>query len=185
MKNVWVLSIKTSLSYACEWGSDLKTETYAFENFEKAREFLRAKLKKFAYSKNSMFDGHGNIIHFKKHLDNAWEPDDDEELLDALTKANLSKVYNAVKSIFEGNNVDISEFNDYYSDWLIAVEFKNGVMTMYGEGDGPCNGYDPRFNSNMFDMSEEKNYFLYIEDLFGQEDDPTNLCIDLTKAEVL
>jgi len=53
---------------------------------------------------------------------------------------------------------------------------------MYGYDDGPCNGYDPKIATNMFDMTEEKDYYLYVDDMFGQ-DASSELYIDLKKIE--
>ena len=55
MKNTWVLSIKTSLPKVCESAGELKTHVFTFESFEDARAALRKALKKYTFSKNSMF----------------------------------------------------------------------------------------------------------------------------------
>ena len=68
MKNTWVLSIKTSLPEVCENRGDLQTSIYTFDSFDEARTALRKALKKYAFSKNSMFDGKGNIIYFHKYI---------------------------------------------------------------------------------------------------------------------
>ena len=185
MKSLWVLSVKTSLPNVCELASDMKTEFYAFESFDDAKKSLKKKLKELAFSKNAMFDGEGNMIYFKKYLDDEWEPDDGEEIwADALTKSVLSKIYDAVKSIFEGKSTTISGFLGYYDDAMIAVEITNDTMTMRGEDDGPINGYNPTFATNMFDMSEVKDYFLYVDDRFGQDDATSELYIDLKKVDI-
>lgn len=186
MKNLWVLSVKTSLPYVCEFASDLKTEFFAFESFETAKQALRNKLKEYAFSRNSMFDGNGNMIYFKEYVERmTWEADEDEEYdEDALTKSVWQKIYNAVKCIFQGENADISEFEDEYTDYMIAVEFNNSTMTMRGDDDGPCNGYCPEFATNMFDMSEEKDYYLYVDDRFGQIYATSELYIDLKMVEI-
>ena len=68
MKNTWVLSIRTSLPKVCESAGELKTYVFVFESFEEARFALRRALKNYAFSKNSMFDGRGHIVHFLKYL---------------------------------------------------------------------------------------------------------------------
>ena len=79
MKNTWVLSIKTSLPKVCESHGDLKTSIYTFDSFDEARAALRKALKKYAFSKNSMFDRKGNIIYFHKYIaDLAYDDDMDE-----------------------------------------------------------------------------------------------------------
>ena len=65
---------------------------------------------------------------------------------------------------------------------MIAFDYSNGVIRFYGDDDGSCNGYDPVIYTNMFDMREEKDYFMYIEDLLGQDEYASQLCIDLKKT---
>ncbi len=69
MDSIWVLSVKTSLPYVCEKVEDMKTEFFAFGSFEDAKQALKNKLKEFAFSENSMFDGNGNMIYLKHYLD--------------------------------------------------------------------------------------------------------------------
>lgn len=185
MKSLWVLSVKTSLPNVCESVRDMKTEFYAFESFDAAKKSLKKKLKELAFSKNAMFDGEGNMIYLKEYLDDAWEPDEGEEVWENfLIKSVLSKIYDTVKSIFDGKSADVSDFLDYYDDAMIAVEITDDTMTMRGEDDGPINGYDPMFATNMFDMSEVKDYFLYVDDRFGQDDATSELYIDLKKVDI-
>ena len=72
---------------------------------------------------------------------------------------------------------------EYTTDWFIAIESNPGNILIRGEDDGPCNGYDPYIKTNIFSMKEEKDYCLYIDDLFGQ-DFSAELYIDLKKTEV-
>ena len=65
---------------------------------------------------------------------------------------------------------------------MIGFEYKDGVIKFYGDDDGPCNGYNPMLYTNVFDLTEEKDYFLYINDLFGQDDFTSELYIDLKKS---
>ena len=185
MENLWILSVKTSLPNVCEAATDIKTELRAFTTFAAAKQALGETLHGLAFTKNAMFDGEGNMIHFVDYIDRAWEPDEDEELYeDSLTKTGLKKVHAAIKAIFNGESVDISAFAPFATDWLIAVEVKDDTLIMHGEDDGPCNGYDPQFVSNMFDMSEEKDYMLYIDDAFGQDDSTAEVYIDLKRLTI-
>lgn len=185
MKEVWVLSVKTSLPDVCFSSRTLETTVSAYDSFEKGREAMRKILRDFAFSKNSMFDGEGNIIQFKEYLDDSLEPDDDEEdcVDDFLISSVSSKIYDAIKIAISGKESDISKFNEYYMDGMIAIEFKNNSMFVYGDEDGPINGYDSNISTNIFSMKEEKDYFLYIDDMFGQECS-SELYIDLQKAEL-
>ena len=90
---------------------------------------------------------------------------------------------------FRGNDVSIPEtvVNDLEvsnTDWMLSQKVGDGAVYIFGDYDGPCNGYDPYIKTNIFDMSEEKPYFLYIDDMMGQEDVASSeLYIDLKRAE--
>jgi hypothetical protein len=56
-------------------------------------------------------------------------------------------------------------------------------MQLWGDCDGPINGYDPYIATNAFSMEEEKDYYIYIDDLLGQ-DCSSELYIDLKQVEV-
>ncbi len=187
MQGKWKLLIKTSLPYVCKSTEDLKEESFTFENFDSARQYLRDKLKEYAYSKNSMFDGKGNMIYFKKCLDNAWIPTDDDIIYeDHLTKTVFAEIYNSYKAIFEGKDTDISGYLPFYTDYSMVIRFKNGTMTIGGGDEGVLNGITPKFSTNMFDMREEKDCFLYVDDYFGfwEQDISSELYIDLKKVDI-
>lgn len=183
MKEVWVLSVKTSLPDVCWNSMDLKTTFSAFDSFEKGREAMRKVLRDLAFSKNSMFDGNGNIIHFKKYLEDMCDEEyiDDGEVLD---KNRLSYVSDSFREAFSGKDIYFEMENAYCTDWMIAIESGVGEVYFHGEDDGPCNGYDPDIAANIFSMQEEKDYFLYINDRFGQDDATSELYIDLKKVSI-
>ncbi len=172
MKEIWTLIIKTQSTPAVR----------AFYSFSEAKDTLRQTLKKLAFKNNSMFDGEGKITNLKQYIDKTvdFEHENDDGI---LTKDLLEKVQNALYDVFSGKDtmVDIEEGN--YTDYLVAFEYKEGVIRFYGDDDGPCNGYDPTLFTNMFDMTEEKDYFLYIEDAFGQ-DEYCRFYLDLKKTEL-
>lgn len=172
MKEIWTLIIKTQLTPAVR----------AFYSFSEAKDTLRQTLKKLAFKNNSMFDGEGKITNLKQYIDKTvdFKRESDDGI---LTKEVLNKVQNALCDVFAGKEtmVDIEEGN--YTDYLVAFEYKEGVIRFYGDDDGPCNGYDPTLFTNMFDMTEEKHYFLYIEDAFGQ-DEYCRFYLDLKKTEL-
>ena len=182
MKNTWVLSIKTSLPLACENRGDLKTSIYTFEGFAEARAALRKVLHKYAFSENSMFDGKGNIVYLHKYVKKFTHIEDIDFSDDFLTIKKLRAVEDAVRNIFEGKDV-VPEFKEgFYSNCMIAYTYKNGEINFCGDDDGPYNGYNPVLRTNMFDMRDESDYFLYIDDLFGQNEATSELYIDLAKA---
>lgn len=182
MNEIWVLTIKTSLPKTCCNASELKSNILAFDSFEKGRDAFRETIKSYAFSQNSMFNGEGDIIHLQKYLNDMPDEEyiDDGEVLD---KYRLGYVCDALKDIFSGKDVEFEMQSEYCTDWFIAISSEPGMVHFYGEDDGPCNGYDPYIHTNAFSMKDEKDYFLYIDDLFGQ-DYSSELYIDLRKAEV-
>lgn len=182
MKNIWALSIKTSLPDECYAYDELKTNIFAFESFEKARDALRQELKKLAFSENAMFDGNGGLIQLEKYDAYSGDEDDDDEWLD---DKKMSKIKTALHTVFNGENTTISLEPGYCLDGMIGVEVTDSSIRFEGVDDGPINGYSPVLTTNLFSMQEEKDYFLYINDLFGQYDASAELYIDLKKTEII
>ena len=186
MKNTWVLSIRTSLPEVCESHGNLQTSIYAFESFEEARAALRKALKKYAFSKNSMFDGRGHIVHFLKYFDDPSLIDwDGEEIYydgDYLDLTNLDAMESSIHQIFEGKDVVPKIKEGFYTDYTIAYTYENGEVSFRGYGDGPCNGYTPVLTTNMFSMEAPQHYYMYIDDVFGQDAASSELYIDLIRA---
>ena len=181
MKNTWVLSIKTSLPEVCKNYGDLKTSIYTFESFDAARVALRKVLNKYAFSENSMFDGKGNIVYLHKYIEKFTDYEDVDFSDDFLTIKKLRAVEDAIRNIFEGKDI-VPEFKEgFYTDCMIAYTYENGEINFRGDDDRPYNGYNPVLRTNMFNMLDENDYFLYIDDLFGQDEATSELYIDLTK----
>ena len=183
MKNPWVLSIRTSLPEVCENAGELKTHVFTFESFEDARAALRKALKKYAFSKNSMFDGRGQIIHLRKYVYNLTLDDVDGEHIDYyddfLDPTNLDAMEDAIYKIFKGMDVVPKIKEGFYTDYTIAYTYENGEVSFRGDDDGPCNGYDPVLKTNMFSMEAPQHYYMYIDDAFGQDAASSELYIDL------
>lgn len=186
MKNTWVLSIKTSLPKVCESAGELKTHIFTFESFEDARTALRKALKKYAFSKNSMFDGRGQIVHLRKYVYDLTLDDVDGEYIDYyddyLDPTNLYAMESSIKKIFEGKDVVPKIKEGFYTDGMIAYTYENGEVSFRGDDDGPCNGYTPVLKTNMFSMEAPQHYYLYIDDAFGQNAASSELYIDLIRA---
>ena len=182
MKNTWVLSIKTSLPEVCENHGDLQTSIYTFDSFDEARTALRKALKKYAFSKNSMFDGKGNIIYFHKYIADLAYDDDMDEYDDFLSPKKLRAVERALKNIFKGKDIVPKIKEGFYTDYMIAYTYENGEVSFRGDDDGPCNGYTPVLQTNMFSMEAPQNYYMYIDDAFGQDSASSELYIDLIRA---
>ena len=183
MKKIWTLIIKTSLPNTAEDVTELVTTVDAFSDFETAKISLREKLKDFAFNKNSMFDGKGNLTYLNSYINGCMDEDDENEDEDVLTQSKLNSVQDALKGIFAGKDEELKiEEIDYITDWMISLQIKRNSISLYGDAEGPCNGYNPHIKSNMFDMREENNYYLYIDDMFGQDDNSSELYIDLIKT---
>lgn len=184
MKEIWVLSVRTSLPDECCSKADLKTSFSAFETFEEARKAMRDTIKGFAFSKNTMFDGDGRITALDKYIGYMYEDGEDEECCeDFLTSGILLKIQNAFYSIFNGENVVLDIYENEYEDGMIALNYDGESVLCYGSDDGPYNGYDPYIATNAFSMEKEKDYYIYIDDLLGQEYS-SELYIDLKKVEL-
>jgi len=180
MKDIWVLTIKTSLPNVCEDSKLMESTHRAFSSFAKAKEVLRENLKELS-SKNSMFDENGDIIHFNNYIKDSIAVDElDDPADDLLTQSELKEIHLALKAVFNGETY-FPELREYYDDYMIGVSVSEDTISLYGTCDGPINGINPNISSNMFDMSEEKDYHLYIDDMFDQEIS-SELYIDLNKV---
>ena len=66
-KEIWTLIIKTSLLETAESTLDLQLEVKAFGKFEDAKQAVREKLKEYAFTENSMFNGKGDLIYLERY----------------------------------------------------------------------------------------------------------------------
>ena len=187
MKEIWVLSVKTSLPYECVSKDMLGTTFSAFETFSDARNAMRDTMKKLAFSKNAMFDGEGKIIHLNNYINDMEEPadaDEDEyEEDDFLSKSIMIKIQDALLKLFKVEDTDFALKGCDYTNFMISVTQSFSDIEIVGEYDGPCNGYEPYISTNAFAMKEEKDYYLYIDDLLGQQYS-SELYVDLKKVEI-
>ena len=179
MKKLWVLSIRTSLPKECIVRADLQASFSAFETFEDAKKAMRNAIKGFAFSENTMFNGNGKIIALDSYIADL----DDYEDEGFLSKNILLKIQDSLFAMLncEDTVLDIEEGE--YSDCMISLNYDGEKVNMCGDYEGPCNGYDPYIATNAFSMEEEKDYYLYIDDLLGQ-DYSSELYIDLKQVEV-
>ena len=186
MNDIWVLFVKTTLPDEGVPSRDLKTSVYAFDGFEKAREAFRRVVKDFAFSENPMFDGDGRIKHLQEYNERMNRDDGDDDFDGELTYWVLSNIQDALRDAFSGKDLGYYGVpDDTYTDWMIAVDVEDGAINFFGDDDGPFNGYDPTIKTNIFNMQEEKDYYLYIDDLLGQDEGWTSeLYIDLKKVNI-
>ena len=179
-KETWVLTIRTSLPEVAYSEEDIKMTNFVFQSFEMAKKVLREKLKEYAFSKNEMFDGKGGLVYLEEYAENLTDEFDDKQ---SLSLRKIKELEKALLLVFEGKDAKLTlEEVKCCTDWMIAVDVTQDSIKMYGYDDGPCNGYDPKIATNMFDMTEEKDYYFYIDDMFGQ-DASSELYIDLKKIE--
>ena len=182
---MWVLSVRTSLPKECECFGDMKLEIQCFDSFEKAREAFREKIKKLAFSKNAMFNKKGQLIYLNEYVSGFDDDEDDneEEDGDYLSLKILTRIQDGLTAAFSGQNTKLRIKNGCYTDWMIGVQVKGNSVNFYGDGDGPINCYDPVLKTNIFSMEKEQDYYLYIDDLFGQIVS-SELYIDLKRVAV-
>lgn len=195
MKSVWTLTVKTSLPDVCESDDDLKVTRKSFETFQSAKCALYEILDELAFTDNAMFDGKGFLKNLFLYIEEVEEyertyahldEDGDDADSDWLTSSFLKDFHNCLHQIFCKNNTTLSFAHPQYSDLDICVDIANNAVNMRGCGQGPGNGVDPRIKTNMFDMTEEKDYMLYINDLFGGrcgQELSAELYVDLNKVE--
>ena len=210
MSNVWVVTVRTSIQGESNREDYLKKTVKVFDSFEKGRKYFRSVIKKYAFSKNSIFDGNGIIKKLNQHKNTIQSYSEDDELNQYLSEDallnykdhneyfvdNVTKIENALSNAFSGKNVQLDFDEPFFvcDGGSVAFEVEGKKLSFYGWDDGPCNSFDPIIATNMFSMEEEKDYYLYIDDLFGEvyrddEDvlghlEDNVLFVDLVKAKI-
>jgi len=176
MKEVWTLSIKTSLPEACrDRNTDMKEITMYFDDFNVACDSFREALKKYAYSDNAMFDGKGYLKTFNRYIEEA-EVIEEELREDGtvfadndgyITCSILRQIHEDIRHILLGDNSELSYPCQKYTDCYLSIDIKPNTVALKGFDDGPINGIDPVIRTNAFNMTKRKNYFFYVDDMFG------------------
>ena len=187
MNEFWVLAVKKSWSETRAEQISEHTKMLAYDSFEKARDVLRAELKKLAFSRNPMFDGNGHVTAMKAYMDRikSYERDDEEYMYEGWVngkEANL--LVELFRDVFSGKDKQPALEPGLYEDTMIEVNMECDGVSLYEAPEGPINGYMPAMHTNMFSMVEQKDYYLYLNDLFGQ-DEYNELYIDLKKVSML
>lgn len=188
MRTIWTLTVKTSLPDTCETKDDLHTTAETFETFEKAKRRMREVIKELAFSENAMFDG-GYMTNFSQYIDDhkEYEEEEDEEPSTWLTAAFLEKLHKVLHEVFSGRDEELPFPVGKYCDMFLCTDISSDGLLLQGYDDGPWNGINPFVKTNIFDMTEEKNYWLYIDDLFGGcwgQACSAELYVDLIKTEL-
>lgn len=183
---IWTLVIKTSLPGACERIEDVKTTVEAFDCFEKARSALRSKLKSYAFSKNAMFDGDGRITSFSEYYKNMnlyQSAGEKHKTNGHLYPYIVKTIQDAMVNVFAGNDIALQQANGMYCDSLIEVNIDDNTLRVSANLSGPMDDCAPTLNTNIFSMEKERNYYLYIDDMFGQNVS-SMLSIDLIQTQI-
>lgn len=192
MKSLQGIVIKTSLPNTCESRDDLKIVFEAFDTFECAKRRLSELLKELAFQENAMFDGNGYLKQFSNYInemenalkDDDWfkecEPDG-IACSDGISLFSLKELHEALHRIFCSTSAKLPFGEQEYEDLYLQVYVSDGCVHLEGYFEGPCNGIDPYIKTNMFDMSEEKDYMLYINDRFCNQEYSSKLYIDMQK----
>lgn len=182
MNEIWVLSVRTSLPKVCYAFGDMNLDMQCFDSFQKAKAAFRERLKSLAFTKNAMFDGKGRITYLEKYP----KYDDCEEEMSegVLTDVVINKIQDALVTAFSGQDTAIDLEPGFYTDWMIAATVDDNYVSFCGDDDGPINGYNPLLQTNIFSMEKEQDYYLYIDDRFGQDEATSELYIDLKKVTV-
>lgn len=181
-KNIWILSIKTSLPEYCRGAGSLRTSIFAFDTFAEARAALRKALKHYAYSKNNLFDGCGYLNNYGKYF---WDDTIDDPPEDARhvspEKSRHLYIRDLFHRMFDGEDVT-PELELERDNGVVFFTYDDGQFRLYGDEGHPLWGTVPTIKTNMFSMEKEQNYYLYLHQFFG-EDYTSDLYIDLQKPD--
>ncbi len=177
-----VLCVRTSLPEICDDSRKLKPSARLFNSFEEGCNAMRLTIRDYAFSENSMFDGKGHIKSLDNYISNYMDDDDEYE---NCMKSEMTMIRDAMTSAFNGDSISLKDLlipsgkDDYFdTDYMIAADITADSIRIYGYDDGPCNGFDPFIDTDIFSMEKEQDYHLYIDDLLGQ-DRSSELYIDL------
>lgn len=203
----WKVCVRTSLPDVCYDEGDLEETIITADSFEKAKEIFQDTLKKYAFSENAMFDGKGRIKNLNNHCafwskgthdseegDSDSDDFDDFDDLDDfgdfklfntsnLHREDAQKIQEALARAFSGETVNVEEAFPWKqrTDTMIEIIINEGVLCISTGNDGYLNGVEPRIEANIFDMTEPKHYYVYIDDLLGV-DTSAELYMDLVRA---
>ena len=126
MKDIWVLSVRTSLpdyvkKYSALYFDSMIPDWFAFEQFADARDKMRAILRDLS-RENTMFNENGEMKNCRQFIDDTYfsEDDSDDEGYNGerlLTARILNDFLRALKEVFAGNDVAFSLEEGKYSDF--------------------------------------------------------------------
>lgn len=186
---------------------------FVFDEFEKAKDCFRQKLKEIAQRRicaqenvfsrdidNPIFDQDGTIKALSDYIDERFpegEPVRDREdgelnrkewlhILDLLRRACLGeKVGREELLCWPDPDADASDYCQMAADCDVQVEIDGDELAI-GGNDGSWAHYKemfPDIRTNIFDMQEEKDYFIAINPALGQDYEPPKLYGYLRQAK--
>ena len=181
MNNIWVLTAKTHFGGGDFINDGWKTTCRAFSNFDVAKKEMRLLIKKYATEENPMFDGNGRIALFNDFADNYGYEHGFEEIQNFLellfTNENFPKSSTDI--------LTISEDDEGYNDFYISCKCDETELLIHEGEEATMTELEPYIHTNAFMMDDsEKDYFIYISDLFSVEQYgcPSRIYIDLKKV---
>ena len=104
-KEMWVLTIRTSLPELAHSKEDVKMTNFVFQSFETAKKVLREKLREYAFFENEMFDGGGGLVHLEEYAEVLTDEFDDEQ---SLSLRKINELEKALLLIFEGKDAKLT-----------------------------------------------------------------------------
>lgn len=179
MKEIWILSIRTSLPGSCVTESELSSEFFAYDTFEKAREALYDKYMELVYERGGEMFENGVLICLDDYIDSIIEPDIYEKHDFFLTKELCNKVKMALHYMLYKKRVELDIPNGRYSDGAIELSVEGDRIELCS-----ADFYATILCTNALDMTEQGDYYLYIDDSFSKQSEYCKLYIDLKQAEL-
>lgn len=208
-KNTWLITLRTNISVdgiiQVDEGKEFNG-VWLFTEFEKAKENMKKLICAFANTPNQIFNGKGLCTAFEEYMeerkdwdqytehedsdldkefDNMWFKnhggyDDTAECFWKAAKLpEILKLYLTDMDNFSAETIP----EGTWTDNLIGCKFSSDEIFIEGIDDGPCNGIDPYFLINTFNMySPEKEYNFRIRSCF--DDNWDYIYIDMMYSEL-
>lgn len=185
----WILMLKTSLPYSCINHANLPTECHVFHRFSEARAALRQWLRSLAFSRNALFDGQGRMPRFAAYIhthgqEDVMEPYEEFRDNGWLTKGRMQALDDALTAVFSGEDVDQPLESGDYTDNFLCLTVEGHHVNLNGLDEALGSVYAPVIRTNMFNMTQEGNYYLCLKNQFGQDDTAAELYAELKCAEL-
>ncbi|MBQ1186090.1 MAG: hypothetical protein IIX54_00170 [Clostridia bacterium] len=181
MNSIWVLTAKIHFREGDFINDGWESYCRAFSDFNSAKREMRLLIKKYATDENDMFDGNGKITLFQDFAD------------DYGYEHGFEDIQNFLQAFFTNENfpettdniLEISEDDEDYNDCYIACKCDKNELLIHEGEDATMTELEPYIHTNAFMMDDsDKDYFVYISDLFSREQYgcPSRIYIDLKKV---